>query len=878
MPDEKQSVVIELIADATQFLSGAKEALSSVEAAASSTGQKLQSVFDPALERGDQFRLMLRIATDAMQQLGVTGADAMRIAAQYLGQTKKETEEWYQAFLKTKEGAELAGPAAVKAAKDAESATSKATTATSSWGKALQTINSIARGLLVGIGLGSLLQAIRGFIQLIGEAVKAAEEFSVADFRLTVGVRAAQREFGLAAGSIDEWRGFIQDLRKQFQIFSTSDLTAATAKVILLTRELGFTKDQMQEVTKASIVLAEVSGRDVEDAARRLALFLDTGYARGLAQLGVQISKSQVEQYALAQGIERTWNEMSRAERASLSLAAVMQQVNRLMDDAGQMANTLRGQFMLLRAAQADAMIGIGENAAFVYLAWERVKTYFITDLVPTLTGSIERLIRFLNEGMASFVGLAVAAVGMLSEVRAQAGDILKGDTTLQQVLGEGWEWGRDAREGMLEWFEGYWFPKGSLSDLTAEEMGAMAESMLEPTESAEITKDAIESFVRSVQSALQQAEQAAEDMKVNMQRDFEDLALSLERDFADAFTDMIRDLEKIEIDYNRKRSDLIADAAERDREALAEGTDRRAELLAEYRLRELQAQREFNLEMAQLEREYLLSLEDAVRERDARAVLMLMRKHNLEVRERTEDFEEERRQRKENLDLELAQLKQSEARKRQEIRKSLNQQLADLQRDFYRRSQDRYRQYLQEREDLLLKNERERQDLVTEYARRESDLKRHLANRLLLLAKSFAQEYKITRDFIAAIAPTLSQLTSLYAGVLHAGLLSGYKPEPTPLTKTVSIGGFKKLGFAEGGAAIARQPTTAMFGEAGPELATFIPLDKMKDFFSGGLGDMGGQRTALDITVDASPDLVVRVIDQTMGEVANVIAKAGER
>lgn len=883
--EEKKAIVIEILGDASKFGAAAKAAIEeamkgmqSLGVASTDAGQKMKDGIQGGATAAEQMGMQLKMVKALMDQYGLSAVQASQEVSAHFVNGKKAQDEYQMGLLKVIASTQDFDKATREAAQKAVEGMKAATAATGQWGTALKAVKAIM-GL---IGITSLIGILRSFMGLLKESTEVAAEFSFNVYRLQVGIRAAQREFGAAAGTMEEWSGFIMGLRKQFQIFSLVDLTAATAKVILLTRELGFTKDQMQEVTKASIILAEISGRDVEDAARRLALFLDTGYARGLAQLGVQISKVSVEQYALAHGINKTWDEMTRAERAAIGLNAVLEQTSRLEKDAGKAALTLQGQFMALRATQKDAMIEIGTESAFLFLMWERGKTLFISEIVPAISKALSYMVKLFIGVLGVIVRTWAMTWSFMYLYYSNFWNLMTGKMNISDLLLQAFTIGHDAQKTWIQTFKDMLFPVLDLAN-AVEEYGSLVSSMLEESGDAAVaTEDDFKKFGDDVRDVMRDAAEAVTDMKLSMERDFEDLSTKLERDFTDAFTDLLRDLEDVEIDYNNKRAELIAKAAEDEKKQTAENVDRRAEMLAEYRLREIQAQREFNIEMAQLEREYLLSLEDAVRERDARGVLMLMRKHNLEVQSRNEDFDEKRRQAKENLDLELAQLRQAEARKRQEIRNSLKLELADLQRDMYLKAQEKYRNYLQELEDIKLNGKREREDLNVEYDRREKDLDRHLRNRLTILGKRFAEEFGLTALFVKDSTGLLRKLAGAYSSVLVQGLLAGAQPPPVsgmtlggtrvPSRATVPWPG---TGHAEGGLSIAKKPTPAIFGEAGPEAAMFIPLNRLKEM-GGGFGGGGRDRIALDINVEASPELVVSIIDQTMSEVAEVITRAG--
>jgi len=88
---------------------------------------------------------------------------------------------------------------------------------------------------------------------------------------------------------------------------------------------------------------------------------------------------------------------------------------------------------------------------------------------------------------------------------------------------------------------------------------------------------------------------------------------------------------------------------------------------------------------------------------------------------------------------------------------------------------------------------------------------------------------------------------------------------------KEYSFGGMQ----AEGGTIIARKPTVAIFGEAGPEMAQFTPLNQLGSQGSGGQMPISGRRSQngkLALQVLLSPDLEARIIDSALNEVADVV------
>ena len=103
--------------------------------------------------------------------------------------------------------------------------------------------------------------------------------------------------------------------------------------------------------------------------------------------------------------------------------------------------------------------------------------------------------------------------------------------------------------------------------------------------------------------------------------------------------------------------------------------------------------------------------------------------------------------------------------------------------------------------------------------------------------------------------------------------------PLPKSMPKTPAPGtptpGTPEARFQHGGTLIAKRPTLARFGEV-PELVQFTPLSKLSSSGLGGAGtNLSGQAKVL---IDLAPDLEGRIIENTLGEAANVIVEIQRR
>ena len=124
-----------------------------------------------------------------------------------------------------------------------------------------------------------------------------------------------------------------------------------------------------------------------------------------------------------------------------------------------------------------------------------------------------------------------------------------------------------------------------------------------------------------------------------------------------------------------------------------------------------------------------------------------------------------------------------------------------------------------------------------------------------------------------AAIQNTLNRIAQLIAWMNILRTSMGTVPDPIRTEKEWDVPDYSGL-HAKGGTVIARKPTVAIFGEAGPEVAEFTPLNK--------LGTNAPQITPTDarqmtrsgrlrLEMLLSPDLEARIIDDTLGEIADV-------
>jgi len=363
--------------------------------------------------------------------------------------------------------------------------------------------------------------------------------------------------------------------------------------------------------------------------------------------------------------------------------------------------------------------------------------------------------------------------------------------------------------------------------------------------ESVEVTKQATKAFEEEA-GALEQVTDAERDAIMGFAESLMDLQDDVNKRLADLEKAHLKRMGEIVAETAKRKAEAQADA-EKDILKVEEETRRAREEEAEdYHREERRSEEDHQTDMRRLRLQYMMDMADAVRSRDARAIVELRRNFKAEKQEREEDHRTRQRREREDYENRLRDLEENERRRKQEIQASLREQLADLD--------------AAQREALA----KER----TSHAERQAELNRAMMERLQTIAKELADEDSINEEGARKILETLNKTFGV-GGSIDA-LMEGFaarrrqrmivrvtfEPEaatPTVYSPPASAGppGYKQPGmggyagsFQAGGAVIARQPTIAQFGEV-PELATFTPLSQLG-------GGRGGAQT-LDINLKLS-------------------------
>jgi hypothetical protein len=748
-------------------------------------------------------------------------------------------------------------------------------------------ISKLVFGGIIGVtAVQAFQRATQAFMDFAKEIVRRGTEMSEIMFTFQVSIRGLQR-LGLDT-TIEGWTERLQELKSEFPFFPKREFIEAATLASLMTREFGFTEEQIANIVRQSVILAQVTGKDLMESVRGITFAIGSGYFESLQRAGVNISRAVVKNEALAQGYEGVYNELEPTIRAQVTYNVIQKNLAAIQDDASRKTNTWAGQVLILHSrfedlknlfgevvTSSDTLIeslrSLNETLGAIHDVYSAIQDLDIDIFYPfRAVSGLDVFIERLETIKVTLIGIA-NVIGALAIVA----DAL-GLTELGQTLGIINDI-RQALEDLDKEAEGFDIPL-RVGDLE-----------FTPEEYKEI-KDSVFKLNKEIAKIDQEAQEKRDDVWKDFYRDQERNTDRHFQKLADLAEDHQQRLADIETRRTQRIADEIANYNFRVTEAQRDAAFRREEAERKYRERELKEERRFQEKLRQLRENFLFELEDAVRERDARQIIRLTRQFNLR---RDQMIREEKLSKGERATAFQEELRQIEFQRQERLRQLAIEHTRRLQEIDLQAQRERDREKVEFERRQEAENERwiqQNQDLIERREERLKDLEQWTQDRIDKVIGGLIEEYGLTQDQLLGLEKLynsfygpegrldasiqyhidrLMQLADLHAQVM-ARLFAGRSITPRE-------GGDFGLpeGFAEGGTIIARKPTVALFGEAGPEMATFTPLNKLGEGMVGGQAPVDGRQSLqgrLRLEMLLSPDLEARITDNTLDEVADVI------
>jgi len=295
---------------------------------------------------------------------------------------------------------------------------------------------------------------------------------------------------------------------------------------------------------------------------------------------------------------------------------------------------------------------------------------------------------------------------------------------------------------------------------------------------------------------------------------------------------------------------------------------------------------------MRRLREDFIFGLEDAVKTRDARAIVDLQRQFERESTEAEANFAQEQERDREDQDLRLQQIREQEAEKSAEILRNQEEELMSLRDQEAKKRQELDASFQEQmaklNEESIAKVDAE----AAEFEKRKAQLEGAMAERLAAIAKGLADEEELNREGAKNILTALNETFGI-GGDIDKLLKDFESRRKRKMTVEVGFervqtereredrdeaaggrfGPLRGLAFAKGGRIIAREPTVALFAEAGPEMAEFTPLNQMQQSAGAVSGRM---QVDLNFSGSAPPGVGTTERDSIARVVIDALEQAG--
>ena len=708
----------------------------------------------------------------------------------------------------------------------------------------------IALGVVVSMIIFRALAAVETFFR---GAIEQATQFEETLYRLR-NVEESLSMQGIEISMSGLKKG-ISEIQKLMPIFSKEDVSGLVGSLAISTKQLGLNEQQILDLAKAVGILniRSEKSEDIMTTSQHVLSSILTGNAKGISALGIAFTDNTMRAMAMKLNFleaGEALSELTENEKGLTKLNIILESTAQETANIGDYMETNSAKVKQNAASWKDLQVTVGQT---------------LLPFIPALTSFFLMINDGFNAGKVIIVEF-MTLLGTLGVVMAGVftGKITNMDQfnatvkTSMEILRETMvnQMFLEEPENAPAWFKKGW---GQLIKKEAETATGPLQDLGEAVEEIDLTE-----FENKIKDIAEDTEQAKKDLAESLARKLADLDEEYRRKALDA-----------QIDYNRKVDDINRDA-ERDR----------TELLDENRREDLKAEQEYQLKLWELRQRFLMDLEDALHARDARQVLRLIKQYNIDKealarKQALEENEREDRQRAELEDIELRRQQRLDDAKRE-----YQQKLSDQQTAKQRELEDLNKWYAREQADIELAQQRKMETLIRGWIEEKKITEANAAEVYGILLKYFGPggmtdnlyQYMMN-SMIASTQGAIAAAASSMTGMLGGGIGGGGRTVPLTTSggsDNVGGGGGGGHGRAEGGSLLATRPTRELFGEAGPEMVTFTPLNRIgrnegKLNVSGGIPGMDGK---IRVMIDLSPGLEGRIIEKSMDGVADVMAQ----
>lgn len=277
--------------------------------------------------------------------------------------------------------------------------------------KSIGSLKSSLKGIIGTLGLVFSLKALINFGQ---QAVDVASDLTEVD-------NVVQKAFGNMRGEMDALAdSSIKNLGiSRLEAYQTGSTFMAMGKSMLTSSQDA--KDMALNLTKLSANMASFFNTSNKYAAIALKSIY-TGETETLKQYGVVMTEVNLKQFALAQGITKSYNEMSQSEKVMLRYQYVMQQLGYIGDDFIDTQDSWANQTRVLKEQWKEFLGVLGTGIITV-----------LTPLVKALNMIMGRMIaiaKSIGSVLSNVFGIQVQSANQVSGAISDTADAFDDATT----------------------------------------------------------------------------------------------------------------------------------------------------------------------------------------------------------------------------------------------------------------------------------------------------------------------------------------------------------------------------------------------------------------------------------------------------------------
>lgn len=683
----------------------------------------------------------------------------------------------------------------------------------------------------------AVFQGIQMIVQGLQDAIKNATEY----YQALNNITAAQSSLAQAGVNVtnQQMLDIVDQLHQKWQTISQVDITAAVAQAGLMASEYHMSVEQMTQLANEAAILHQLDpSKPMADYVTLLAKAIDG--SGSLSINGAQISFHADTLLAKAKELNLVASDykgaLTEQQKLVAGLAIEYDRLNPEAERLAQNQNSVLGSSEALSATWKDASTHFGQLFGVVTSTFDKIITAYLK--VQEGQDQWNKLVEFL---VSLFAHLDAAIITYVALWQA-ANEALHGHFDMLSQLPQIWD---KALASATTYFQNLFQFGGINMQQNTPTAPAGANQVAPLPDESKITS-ILDSVAKDYQSYYDSVQKATESFDNRMQ------------DLQDRYNLQVQnEVANVNLRMEQERQN--------------------------FRLKQLQQEEDFQRKMKDLTARYLLDLEDALRKRDAEAVIKIIERYNLEktTAQQQETLKQQQDAQSEKLKLEqmkaeenlrLSQMKAEFNLQQTEATRAYNQQLADLRNSLDTKLQEEAVKAQQELGLNTTSIEAIYKLFTTYYGPngKFAQEQQGAYTKMLEQSQGFVDQMAVIMAQFSAVLNSIGATTTGGTGLFGEGQTAGGYGSPAPAK------GFSHPRFAGGGMALAASATDVTFGEAGPELAMFLPLNSagspsVSGVGGGGFGGFGGQAM---IALALSPDLEARIVSTTLTHAAISIEK----